>query len=61
MSRTSGTSLRFTQKNIIDAHDDNVSDMEGKVHDSSIVYVRPDGTAEKLMYLPTGLTLIRKC
>ncbi|DAC17867.1 MAG TPA: hypothetical protein D7H90_04900, partial [Candidatus Poseidoniales archaeon] len=42
---------------VIDAHDDNISDMEGQVHDSSIVYVRPDGTAEELMFLPTGMTL----
>ena len=47
----------YTEEYVIDPHDDNVSDMEGKVHDSSIVYVRPDGTAEELMYLPTGLTL----
>ena len=43
---------------VVDAHDDNVSDMEGQVHDSSIVYVRPDGTAEELMFLPTGMTLL---
>jgi hypothetical protein len=42
---------------VIDPHDDNISDMEGQVHDSSIVYVRPDGTAEELMYLPTGMTM----
>ena len=42
---------------VVDAHDDNISDMEGQVHDSSIVYVRPDGTAEELMFLPTGMTL----
>ena len=47
----------YTEEYVIDPHDDNVSDMAGKVHDSSIVYVRPDGTAEELMYLPTGLTL----
>ena len=47
----------FAEEYVIDAHDDNVSDMEGQVHDSSVVYVRPDGTAEELMYLPTGMTM----
>ena len=46
-----------TTEYVIDPHDDNISDMEGQVHDSSIVYVRPDGTAEELMFLPTGMTL----
>jgi len=46
-----------TTEYVIDPHDDNISDMEGQVHDSSIVYVRPDGTAEELMYLPTGMTM----
>ena len=47
----------YAEEYVIDAHDDNVSDMEGQVHDSSVVYVRPDGTAEELMYLPTGMTM----
>ena len=47
----------YAEEYVVDAHDDNVSDMEGKVHDSSIVYVRPDGTAEELMFLPTGMTI----
>ena len=49
----------YAEEYVIDPHDDNISDMEGQVHDSSIVYVRPDGTAEELMYLPTGMTLTR--
>ncbi len=49
----------YTEQYVIDSHDDNISDMEGQVHNSSIVYVRPDGTAEELMYLPTGLTLTK--
>ena len=49
----------YAEEYVIDPHDDNISDMEGQVHDSSIVYVRPDGTAEELMYLPTGMTLTK--
>ena len=47
----------YAQEYVIDAHDDDISDMEGQVHNSSVVYVRPDGTAEELMYLPTGMTM----
>ncbi|MGB1897633.1 MAG: SCO family protein [Candidatus Poseidoniaceae archaeon] len=47
----------YTQEYVIDSHDDNVSDMEGQVHNSSVMYVKPDGTAEELMFLPTGMTL----
>ncbi len=47
----------YAEEFITDLHDDNVSDMEGKVHNSSVVYVRPDGTAEELMFLPTGMTV----
>ena len=42
---------------VTDPHDDEISDMEGQVHDSSIVYVKTDGTAEELMFLPTGMTM----
>lgn len=47
----------YAEEYVIDAHDDDISDMEGQVHNSSVVYVRTDGTAEELMFLPTGMTM----
>ena len=47
----------YTEEYILDPHDDNISDMEGQVHNSSVVYVTPEGTSQELMYLPTGMTM----
>ena len=42
---------------VTDPHDDNASDMDGQVHNSSVVYTNENGTSLELMFLPTGMTL----
>ena len=45
------------QEIVTDPHDDNMSDMDGQIHNSSVVYTNENGTSLELMFLPTGMTL----
>ncbi len=45
------------QEIVTDPHDDNMSDMDGQIHNSSVVYTNENGTSMELMFLPTGMTL----
>ena len=45
------------QEVVTDPHDDNMSDMDGQIHNSSVMYTNENGTSLELMFLPTGMTL----